>query len=354
MAKRKVMVMMYNKTRLGGPSNAMKKIMASGLAEEYDFIPYYFVDKLGKIPKFNVIRKLAREVKRTNPDIIYFTGLQLQGFYVAMSCALAGYRKKTVMAVRGSSCDAINISKPFYFIFRHIIEPITLRLTEITHTVCTEMSEKKMLKDNMHKFGGVIYNMAPLNMKDTEPISREELGVTNEDVVLIYTGRLIDDKGIPYLLKAMSETAHNQKLLLVGDGPHKIDYEKKCQELGILDRVIFLGNREDVFQLLAASDIYVFPTLHENLSNSLLEAGTMKLPMIATNVGGNPEVIDDGVEGILVKAESSDTLRDAIEELTVDSGKRKAMGEAAFRKMEKVFAPEVILAQIDKIFESIA
>ena len=258
------------------------------------------------------------------------------------------------MAVRGSSCDAINISKAFYFIFRHIIEPITLRLTEITHTVCTEMSEKKMLKDNMHKFGGVIYNMAPLNMKDTEPLSREELGVANEDVVLIYTGRLIDDKGIPFLLKAMSETAHNQKLLLVGDGPHKSDYEKKCQELGISERVIFLGNREDVFQLLAASDIYVFPTLHENLSNSLLEAGTMKLPMIATSVGGNPEVIDDGVEGILVKVESSDTLRDAIEELTVDSGKRKAMGEAAFRKMEKVFAPEVILAQIDKIFESIA
>lgn len=350
MEKRKVMVMMYNKTPLGGPSNAMKKIMASDLKDIYEFVPYYFTDKLGKIPKLGVIKKLAAKIKEIDPDIIYYTGLQLQGFYVAVSCAYAGYRRKTVMVIRGSSCDAINISKPFYFLFRYLIEPITLRLTEITHTVCTEMAEKTMIKRNMRNSAGVIYNMAPLNMKETPAIPRIELGINDDDTVLIYTGRLVDDKGIPFLLEALSNTKNNQKLLLVGDGPHKTVYEKRCEELRIADRVIFLGTRNDVFQLLAASDIYVFPTLHENLSNALLEASTMKLPMIATNVGGNPEVIVDGAEGILVPAEDSEALRIAIEELTVDTAKRECMGENAFTKMEKVFAPEVILKEIDNVF----
>lgn len=353
MGKRKVLVMMYRKSNLGGPSVAMKKLMDSSLKDKYDFVPYYFTDKLGKVPQIRSIINLAKNIKNINPDIIYFTGLQLQGFYVAVSCALAGYRHKTVMAVRGSSCDAINTSKAFYFIFRHFIEPITLRLTEITHTVCTEMSERKMLKDNMRKFGGVIYNMAPLNKKDTPEIPRCELGLNKEDIVLIYTGRLVEDKGISYLLDAVSRINNNTKLLLVGDGQDRATYEKRCEELGISDRVLFLGNRDDVMQLLATSDIYVFPTLHENLSNALLEAGTMKLPMIATNVGGNPEVIEDGVEGLLVPAKDSKALKEAIEKLIVDHEKRRRLGEMAFLKMEKVFSPEIVLSNIDNIFEMI-
>jgi glycosyltransferase involved in cell wall biosynthesis len=353
MGKRKVLVMMYRESNLGGPSVAMKKLMDSSLKDKYDFVPYYFTDKLGKLPKLKSIYNLAKNIKDISPDIIYFTGLQLQGFYVAMSCAVAGYRHKTVMVVRGSSCDAINISRAFYFIFRHILEPITLRLTEITHTVCTEMSERKMLKDNMRKFGGVIYNMAPLTKKDTKAISRSELGLSEDDTVFVYTGRLIDDKGIPYLLEALSKTTHNQKLVFVGDGPHKSAYEDKCRELGISERVIFLGNRDDVIELLAASDVYVFPTLHENLSNALLEAATMRLPMIATNVGGNPEIIQDGCEGILVPLKDSEALKEAIEKLTVDKQLRAEMGKNAFAKMERIFAPEVILAEIDRIFEMI-
>lgn len=353
MGKRRVLVMMYRESNLGGPSVAMKKLMDSSLRDKYDFVPYYFTDKLGKVPKIRSIFNLAKNIKNINPDIIYFTGLQLQGFYVAVACAVAGYRHKTVMVVRGSSCDAINISKAFYFIFRHILEPITLRLTEITHTVCTEMSERKMLKDNIRVFGGVIYNMAPLAKKDTKAIPRSELGLSEDDIAFIYTGRLIDDKGIPFLLEALSKTTHNQKLILVGDGPHKSAYENKCRELGISDRVSFLGNRDDVFELLAASDIYVFPTLHENLSNALLEAATMRLPMIATNVGGNPEIIQNGCEGLLVPPKDSESLKEAIEKLTIDKQLRVEMGKNAFAKMERIFAPEVILTEIDKVFEMI-
>ena len=100
------------------------------------------------------------------------------------------------------------------------------------------------------------------------------------------------------------------------------------------ERVIFLGYRDDVIELLAASDVYVFPTLHENLSNALLEAATMRLPMIATNVGGNPEIIQDGCEGILVPLKDSEALKEAIEKLTVDKQLRAEMGKNAFAKME--------------------
>lgn len=353
MSKRKVMVLMYRESNLGGPSVAMKKLMDSYLKEKYIFVPYYFTDKLGKIPKLKSLRNLAANIKKIDPEIIYFTGLQLHGFYVALSSALAGYRHKTVMAVRGSSCDAINISKVLYFTFRHFVEPISLRLTEITHTVCTEMAERKMLVDNMHKFGGVIYNMAPISKKDTAPIPRDELGVDQNDIVLIYTGRLVEDKGISFLLKALCGTEERIKLILVGDGSQRTLYENMCIELGLKERVIFTGSQNSVFPFLATSDIYVFPTLHENLSNALLEAGTMGLPIIATDVGGNPEVVQDGVEGILVPARDAEALHRALTELSSDEEKRNRMSKAVVNKMERVFAPEIIVNRIDELFARI-
>lgn len=353
MTKKKVLVFFDRASNLGGPTVSMKKLMDSPLQEKYDFIPYYFLDHLGKVLRIHVIRRMVREIKRMDPDIIYFSGLQLQGFYIAVSCKLAGYAKKAIVVVRGSSTDALGASRLFYFIFGHILEPFTLRIAAVTHTVCADMAKRPMLQKNMRRFGGVVYNMAPLAHKNTPPVARESLGLQTDAVVLIYTGRLVDDKGIPYLLEAVAQTSHSQQLLLVGDGGDRERYEQRCCELGIADRVHFLGYREDVFALLAASDIFVFPTLHENLSNALLEAGTMSLPFIATNVGGNPEVIDDGVEGILVPIRDSQALAEAIEDLTIHPDKRKAMGANAYRKMEEKFAPDIILKQIDELFESV-
>lgn len=349
----KVMVSFYNTKQVGGPSAAMNKLVCSKLSEKYDFVPIIINEHLGKFLKVKVVRRLASEIKAEDPDVIYYTGLQLQGFYIALAAKLAGYGNRTVMVVRGSSCDAMNVSLLFKFVFGNIIEPLTCRWTRITHTVCREMADNPIVKNNVVNFGGVIHNAAPLiHQRYKRDALHNEIGANNNEIVLVYTGRIIEDKGIGVLLDAMKSVGENIKLILVGDGAIE-NYQEKAKELRIDNRVLFLGRRNDVLDILSGSDIFVFPTLHENLSNSLLEACSMGLPVIASNVGGNPEVIRDGIDGLLVSAKNVDELVAAINKLSLDGTLRKTMGDNAKKRMETEFSQEKIFGQIEELFMEI-
>ena len=350
--KKKVLLSFYNTSQIGGPSTAMRRIMNSNLCEKYEFREIVINEHLGKIIKPKVIMRLVREIRKEKPDIIYFTGMQLHGFYMALSAWIAGFSKKTIMVVRGSSGDAMNISNLFRFLFTRIIEPITCRLTYITHTVCIEMSNNSIIKNNVKNFGGVIHNAAPvIDQCYSKKDFRNELNFDEKDILLVYTGRIVEDKGIDILFQAMKYLNDNIKLILVGDGC--IDqYKILSQELGIEERIFFLGKRNDILGILAGCDIFVFPTFHENLSNSLLEACASRLPVIATNIGGNPEVISNGVEGYLIPSRNPEALVDAVNKMIVDKERMKKMGELAKHKMETEFSQNNIYRKIDELFST--
>ena len=352
--KKKVLLSFYNTKQIGGPSTAMRRIMNSNLCERYEFTPIIINEHLGKIIKPRVIMRLVKEIRKEKPDIIYFTGMQLQGFYMALSAWLAGYSKHTIMVVRGSSGDAMNVSRFFIFLFRNVIEPITCRLTNTVHTVCLEMANNSIIQKNVKNFGGVIHNAAPvISQKYSRDVFRNELQISEDDILLVYTGRIIEDKGIGIMLQAMTRLSENIKLVLVGDGSVE-QYKSVSQELGVASRTYFLGRRDDVSEILAGCDVFVFPTFHENLSNSLLEACASELPVIATEIGGNPEVITDGVEGYLVPAEDSEALVEAVNKMVGNRECMKKMGKAARHKMETEFSQENIYHKIDLLFSTIA
>lgn len=354
MMKKKVLLSFYNVQQIGGPSTAMRRIMNSSLRERYEFTPIIINERLGKIIRLGVIKRLVKEIRTEKPDIIYFTGMQLQGFYMALSAWLAGYGKRTIMVVRGSSGDAMNVGHFFLFLFRNVIEPITCRLAHIVHTVCIEMANNIIIKKNVKNFGGVIHNAAPVIIKKySREVFRNELQVNEDDILLIYTGRIIEDKGIAVLLQAMTGLGRNVKLVLVGDGNIE-QFKSVSQNLGIASRTFFLGQRDDVLQILAGCDIFVFPTLHENLSNSLLEACASGLPIIATDVGGNPEVVSDGVEGYIIPPNDSEALAKAVQKMAGNRECMTKMGEAAKHRMRTEFSQENIYHEIDLLFSSIA
>jgi glycosyltransferase involved in cell wall biosynthesis len=117
--------------------------------------------------------------------------------------------------------------------------------------------------------------------------------------------------------------------------------ERSCRDLGIAQNVAFLGTRNDVPALLAASDVYVHPSLQEGYSNALLEAMAVGLPVIATAVGGNVEAVDDGLTGCLVPAADSAALASAMVRLLKDSRSAQqlgARGRAAVRDRHDIDA----------------
>jgi glycosyltransferase involved in cell wall biosynthesis len=145
-------------------------------------------------------------------------------------------------------------------------------------------------------------------------------------------GRLTVAKGLDILLQAVSELRSNRLLdcvAIVGDGPLLPMLREKAKQLAIENRVCFLGARNDVNTLLQQSKLFVLPSRWEGLPLSVLEAMAFGIPVIASNVGGIPEVITHGVNGLLVKPEAPKILAEAIEKLLSNRKLARTLGHTA-------------------------
>lgn len=161
-------------------------------------------------------------------------------------------------------------------------------------------------------------------MKEKTPIQRPK-----DKKVIIYTGRLVELKGINYLISALSELKqirNDWECWIVGKGEKEWDLRSQSLSLGLGDSVKFLGKRDDVPSLLAKADILVLPTLIENQPLSVIEAQIAGKAIIASNVGGIPEIIKHGVTGLLTPPRDTKTLSHNINLLLSNDRFRKSLG----------------------------
>ena len=156
---------------------------------------------------------------------------------------------------------------------------------------------------------------------------------------VVFTGRLHPQKNLPALLEAWVEVASRSSanLVLVGDGPDRSALESMTLDLNIADRVHFAGAVDDPAEHLRAADAFVLPSLAEGMSNSLLEAMATALPCVASDIGGNTDLIVDGVEGLLVDPGDPRALAAAILGLIEEPSRASAIGAAARARVEERF-----------------
>ena len=159
---------------------------------------------------------------------------------------------------------------------------------------------------------------------------------TAASLELLFVGRLVEQKNVAVLLRAMRRLAANGappvRLRVAGDGPLRGELEALRVAYGLTDRVEMLGEREDVGALMASADAVVLPSLREGLSNVILEAMMAGRPVIASNVGGNPELVEHGVTGTLFANDEDEVLADAIATLAANPRTRERMGHTARRR----------------------
>jgi sugar transferase (PEP-CTERM/EpsH1 system associated) len=144
-------------------------------------------------------------------------------------------------------------------------------------------------------------------------------------------------KGFSDCLRARPEWRSHLRLIIVGDGPERARVEACVREEGIGGLVWLTGEREDVPALLRLMDLFVLPSLGEGISNTLLEAMATGLPLIATRVGGNPELVSEGDNGLLVPAADPRSLGQAIRVYADDAGLRRRHGEAGHARVSASF-----------------
>jgi L-malate glycosyltransferase len=170
---------------------------------------------------------------------------------------------------------------------------------------------------------------------------REKLALKDNETVIGFVGRLVPAKGLSYLISAFEnvkmELGH-VKLLIVGSGHLMEPLKVMVRDKGLSNDIIFLGERTDIPQLLGVMDLFVMPSIAEGLPNALLEAMAAARPVLVTCAGGMGEIIEDGVNGLVVPVGDMASLSGGLRKLVKDSSFAQALGAAARQCIENKYS----------------
>ena len=172
-----------------------------------------------------------------------------------------------------------------------------------------------------------------------------------DSVVLGYVGRLVPAKGLEVFFSAVKQIQdehQNITILIIGDGALRKNLEAIANKLKV--RTIFTGWKRDTLPYYALIDIFVLPSFYEGLANVLLEAMAMKKPVVATKVGGNPDIILNGENGFLVPAGDSKQMASALKQLIEDDNLRARIGTSNRRKIEKCFSWTTAAERMERVY----
>jgi glycosyltransferase involved in cell wall biosynthesis len=187
-------------------------------------------------------------------------------------------------------------------------------------------------------------------------VKRKEWQIDDRAIVIGTVGRLVPVKGQSILLESfrtLRNSKYNVKLLLVGDGPLRGHLEAEVKRLSLEQEVLFAGHQEQSYDFINMMDIFVLPSLHEGIPMVLLEALALKKPVIASRVGGIPEVVSHGTSGILVKPANPDELATGLKRLVEDHEKAQQLGNAGRCRVEQEFDASLMAARTAAVYQSL-
>jgi glycosyltransferase involved in cell wall biosynthesis len=184
---------------------------------------------------------------------------------------------------------------------------------------------------------------------------RQRHGLTSNQKVIGVIGRLNPEKGQMIFLRAMEKTARSfpgVKALIIGDGQDRAMLDGYCREKALSDHVVFLGHQEKIADYYQVLDLLVLPSLSEGLPNTVLEAMSFGVPVLATAVGGVPEIIQNG-NGMMVPPNDPEALAEKMMDLLRDGALRQAIGLKGKNSLYPRFAPEYRVRQIVNLYEEL-
>lgn len=300
---------------------------------------------------------LYRIFKREKFDIVH-THTSKAGALGRLAAKLAGV-KKTIYFSHGHIFYGY-FSKFFSKIIILVERFLSLFTTKFI--VLTELEKRDMIA---YKVSGpekieIVNSGLELDIYKTVVMNaaqkKAQLGIEKEELVVGMIGRLEPIKDPGCLVEAAQliiEQCANLRFLIIGEGSLRQGLEKRCKELGIFHKFIFLGWREDVPEIIPVLDLLVLPSLNEAVGRVIVEAGACGVPTVATNVGGVPLVVQGNLTGMLFSAKDRQALAKAVIELLRNDQKRREMGTQAMQWVSDKFSAEVMVKRISDIYEGL-
>lgn len=337
----------FGDQRGGGLVGPMLSVIDSKLTDEFEFVRMHQESPLGGF-SLTTLRVWRALLKSSRPDLLHVRGLGNEGFHAALAGALAGV-PRILVTVHGSQRSietASGLRAARSQVVGRVLEPSTLKMATHVALVSKSSMHLPVVRKASGKIIGVVENGAPpivFSAHQRQSI-RNRLDVPNSSLLITYVGRISHEKGLRYLLEALWRIPRCEPgsamptMLFVGDGP-ELEWLRRVASARTPFDIRVLGRRDDADQILAASDIFAFPSLHENMSLALLEAMASGLAIVATGVGGNRELINSDT-GILVPPRNAEALACAIQQLVESPSLRRQFGLAATERVQKHFNSE--------------
>lgn len=354
MSKKPVVVQYFTYAdRIGGPLTYLHTLVDSELQRSYHMQTCFQNKAPGGI-NIGLLKEMTGKLRQLKPYIVHIHGVQSEGFYGVIAARLAGC-KNIVMTVHGFAHDAAYCTGVKRFLYKNIIEPLALRWSDRVYCVCDFAARRQIVTQNTGKNNwGYIHNCVPNMLPETDRQQiRRELGFKDRDIVFAYSGRVTRDKGFDILEKTVKKIEDPRfRLLVIGDGEYRAVFEENMAEDIRSGRIIMVGQTDRVADYLSASDGFLFPSYHENLSIALLEACASELACVVSNAGGNPEIITNGADGIVVDGFDPDDYAAAVTKLLRDPALMKTYQQAAKRTAQRRFSKEKMIQEVQKVYDS--
>lgn len=309
------------------------------------------VPKRGRIDPGFVLR-LAAQVRRLQPDVIHgfaFSG-ELWSAVAHLQQPGGARAPALVSSVRG----LYEWYRPWQWRLKRWVAGRSAHVVSNSREAALYACRQMGLPDHAID---VIYNGAEVPettmLAQARPAMRTALGLAPEQVAVLFVGRLVALKNVPVLLRALRlllDRGVGARVLLAGDGPERAAIEQVVQQLDLEVHVQLLGQRDDVPGLMAAADVVVLPSLREGLSNVVLEGMMSGRAVVASRVGGTPELIDDGVSGWLFESDDAHALADALQRLVTDESARHRLGEQARERAVARFGIPAMVQAYEELY----
>jgi L-malate glycosyltransferase len=257
------------------------------------------------------------------------------------------------------------LTEPF-----HGVQALRMRINELLESCAIRFSVNRLIAVSSQiekvltaKYGGSkvvkIHNgvrLQGVNGSANTDDTKKKLGLDAPCRIIGTVGRLTAVKGQDVVLLSARELLHSAPdlhFVLVGDGPLRARLEAMAGELRISHRVTFLGHRDDVYDLMRAMDIFVLPSLDEGIPMVLLEAMALAQPVVASRVGGIPEVVTDRVHGLLVSPGNPSELTEACKTFLDDPAFTRSCAQAGQLRVEREFSSTTMGARVASLYRDL-
>ena len=298
--------------------------------------------------------KLRKIIKEFNLDIVH---AHLPPAELYTRFALFGLNKYPFVITKhvdGPFLDRLGVN-----LFRNWVAKRADKIITISNAVNNYLLTSGLVYPEK-RMETIYYGLSPdafINASHDEVDSvRSGFGIEKDTLLFGVVARLVPQKSLDTLLDAFAilnkSAKQNSKLLVVGEGMLEDKLKKQAKNIGIESRVIWAGYKENIAAIMNSIDVFVLTSIYEGFGLVLLEAMASSKPIIASNIGAIPEVVEDSVTGILVPPKRADLFADAMLSLC-DVNKRTEYGASGKKRLKRMFSLEKMISSTNKVYTSV-